>query len=117
MSALDESVMDFVAEFTGAKRQQLTPSSTLYGDLGVEGADGWELIEAFGQKFQVDLSAFRPERHFQPEGLPLYAPVLWLWWLISWPFRRWRSPEDQAGLIPIRICNLIAAAQEKKWTH
>jgi len=116
MSALEASVMDFVAEFTGAKRQRLTPASTLFGDVGVDGADGWELVEAFGQKFQVDLSSFRADRHFGPEGLLFYAPFLWLWWLISQPFRRRQSPEDRAGLTPIRICDLIAAAQEKKWT-
>lgn len=116
MSALDESVMEFVAEFTGVRRQQLTLASTLLGDLGIDGADGWELIEAFGQKFEVDLSAFRADRHFGPEGLPIHAPFVWLWCLVSWPFRKPQTPEEHAGLRAIRISDLIAAAKEKRWT-
>jgi len=108
--------MDFVAEFTGVKRERLTPDSTLYADLCVDGADGWELIEKFGQKFQVDLSGFRGDQHFGPEGLPIYAPIAWLWFLVSLPFRKRRSAEDEAGLKPIRISDLILAAKNGRWT-
>ena len=116
MVAVDQSVIDFVADFTGVKRERLTPASTLFGDLGVDGADGWELIEKFGQKFQVDLSGFRADHHFGPEGLPTYAPFMWLWFLVSLPFRKRRSAEDEAGLKPIRISDLILATIEKRWT-
>ena len=116
MPALDESVIEFVAEFTGVRRQRLGLTSTLFGDLGVDGADGWELIEAFGQKFQVDLSAFRADQHFGPEGLPIHAPFVWFWSLVSWPFRKRQTPEEDAGLRAIRISDLIAAANEKIWT-
>lgn len=115
MTNLDSSVMDFVAESTGVKRQRLSPASTLFGDLGVDGADGWELIETFGRRFQVDMSAFRVDRYFGPEGLPIYAPFVWLWCFISWPFRRKQTPEERAGLRAIRISDLIAAAREQKW--
>ena len=116
MPALDDSVMDFVAEFTGVKRRRLTSNSTLLGDLGVDGADGWELIESFGKRFQVDLSRFQADRHFGPEGLPIYAPFLWLWWLVSWPCRRGQTPEARVGLKPIQISDLIAAARDRRWT-
>ena len=116
MSPHDESIMDFVTEFTGVERQRLTPATTLFGDLGIDGADGWELIEAFGQKFQVDISTFRADRHFGPEGLPIYAPFVWLWCLVSWPFRKRQTPEEQASLRAIQISDLIAASKERKWT-
>ncbi len=115
MPPLEESVIDFVAEFTGIKHQQLMPASTLFGDLGVDGADGCELIEAFGQKFQVDLSSFRSDRHFGPEGLRINAPLLWLWRLMKWPFRKCQTPEQCAGLLEIQISDLITAAKEKRW--
>jgi acyl carrier protein len=117
MSAVDQNVVDFVAEFTGVQRERLTLTSTLYGDLGVDGADGWELIHEFGERFHVDLSEFRFDSHFGPEGLPFYAPFMWLWWLISWPFRKKQSPEDAAGLKVIRISDLILAAEAKRWTY
>jgi acyl carrier protein len=116
MTTLDQSVIDFVAETIGVKRERLTPDSTLFGDLGVDGADGWELIERFGQKFQVDLSRFRADKHFGPEGLPIYAPFVWLWFLVSLPFRKKRSAEEEAGLKPIRVRDLILAAKDRRWT-
>ena len=116
MTDIDQSVMDFVAKFTGVKRKRLTPESTLYGDLGIDGADGWELIEKFGQQFQVDLSGFRADGHFSPKGAPIYAPFMWLWFVLISPFRKRRSAEDEAGLRPIRISDLVLAAKEKRWT-
>ncbi len=90
MPDVGDSVMEFVAQFTGIKRERLTPTLTLFGDLGVDGADGWELIESFGRQFRVDISDFRAHRHF--------------------------GPEERAGLTPIRISDLIASVQERKWT-
>jgi Protein of unknown function (DUF1493) len=116
MPDLDSSVMDFVAEFTGVRRQRLSPASTLLGDLGVDGADGWELIETFGERFHVDLSSFHADRHFGPEGLPIYAPFVWLWWLVNFPFRKRHTPEERSGLRAIRIADLVAAAQDRRWT-
>ena len=116
MSDLDSSIMDFVAGCTGVRPPRLSPASTLFGDLGVDGADGWELIEAFGERFHVDLSSFHADRHFGPEGLPVYAPFLWLWWLVSFPFRPGQTPEERAGLRAIRISDLMAAAREGRWT-
>ena len=112
----DERVMDFVAEFAGVKRERVTPDSTLFGDLNIDGADGWELIEKFGHKFQIDMSGFRVDKHFGPEGLPIYAPFVWLWLLVSLPFRKRRSAEDQAGLKQIRVSDLILAAKSGRWT-
>jgi hypothetical protein len=116
MSDLDSSVMDFVAEFTGVRPPRLSPASTLFGDLGIDGADGWKLIEAFGERFHVDLSSFHADRHFGPEGFHILAPVLWLWWLVSSFFRPKQTPEERAGLRAIRISDLIAAARERRWT-
>jgi acyl carrier protein len=112
----DSSVIDFVAEFTGTAASRLSPASTLYGDLGIDGADGWDLMEAFGEKFDVDLSGFRAERHFGPEGVPISAPFRWLWWLVSFPFRPRRTPEERAGLSAIHVSALITAARSGKWT-
>ena len=118
MSVLEQEITAFVAEITGHHPDKIKQESTLFGDLGVDGADGWELIEAFGTKFHVDTHSFCPDRHFGPEGLPLSAPFQWLWYLVRWPFTKKddRTPEEAAGLKPIRIADLIAAAESKKWT-
>lgn len=116
MSDLDSSVVEFVAEFTGASSALLSPASTLFGDLGVDGNDGRELIASFGKRFHVDLSSFHPERHFGPDGLSLCTPFLWFWWLVRFPFIPRQSPEERVGLSPIRIGDLSLAARERKWT-
>jgi hypothetical protein len=114
MPDLDASVMDFVAEFIGVKCERLSPASTLFGDLCVDGADGWELIEAFGERFQVDLSSFHADQHFGPEASS--SPFHLLAWLVSFLFHRRQTPEERAGLQPIRIADLVAAAKDKRWT-
>jgi len=115
MSGLETNVLDFVAEFTGVKRERLTLDSTLCGDLRIDGADGWELVEEFGRRFEVDLSNFHGECHFQREGLPIGAPFVWLVCLVSRPFRKKQTPEEETGLRPIRIADLIQAAEEGRW--
>src|SRR5688500_479962 len=66
--ALEERVKEFVARWTSTRAERLTLDTTLFGDLGVDGADGWELVEDFGKAFGVDISAFDPGRHFGPEA-------------------------------------------------
>ena len=114
MLSCEDNVMQFVAEVTGVKLGRLSPELTLFGDLGVDGADGFELLREFSERFHVDLSGCRAERHFGPEGLPIYAPVVWLWWLVSGAFRK--QPEDRAGLTAIHISDLITAARERRWS-
>jgi len=41
MQNLEESVIEFVAAFTGFKAERIHLQTTLYGDLGVAGDDGW----------------------------------------------------------------------------
>ena len=98
MPDIEERVFEFVAELTGAERRRLTLATTLVGDLGVDGDDGWDLVESFGEKFEVDLSTFRGDEHFGPEGLSIFAPLGLVWSLVSWPFRKKQTPEESAGL-------------------
>jgi hypothetical protein len=115
MITLDDQVTNFVADFIGVKPERLALSTTLLGDLGVDGADGWELVDAFGKRFQVDVSTFRADRHFGPEGLPIWAPFVCLWRLTTCRFRKTKSPEQEDGLTPIRMADLIGAAKERRW--
>ncbi len=92
---------------------RLTLDSTLFGDLGTDGADGWELIEAFGKEFDVDISGFDPSKHFGPEcgGNPLTLVI----WFVEEVVRR-RNPHEVWGLTPISIRDLVEAAETKRWT-
>jgi hypothetical protein len=86
--------------------------ATLFGDLGIDGADGWELIEAFGKEFEVDLSGFDPTKHFGPEcgGNPVSLFI----WFIEEVLRR-RDPHEVWGLKSITVRDLVEAAEQQRW--
>lgn len=99
-----DSIRLFAAETFGVHAKRITPDTTLAGDLGVDGADGWEFIAAFGARFGVDLSAFQASRHFGPEAGP--NPFVWLWWVLT---------HSRPRLDPITFADLTAFARAGRW--
>ena len=98
-------VLAFVAESTGVAPGQVTLSSRLAQDLGLDGDDAVEFMEAFKSHFGVDLSAFEFRRHFGPEAA--FSPLHWLFWLVV--------PSRRPHLTPITVQNLCDAAETKRW--
>lgn len=115
MQNLEESVIEFVATFTGFKAERIHLQTTLYGDLGVAGDDGLDLIQAYGKKFQVDLMEFQSEHHFGSEGVSILAPLSLLWMVLSHPFRQKRTSEEESNVQAVRICDLITFARAGRW--
>jgi acyl carrier protein len=72
-ASIAESVLSLVADYTGCRREQLNLDTALNQDLGVDGDDACELLDAFAKKFGVDLSRFHYDRYFGSEagGLPV----------------------------------------------
>jgi acyl carrier protein len=103
---LEEEVTRFVAEELGVRSGNLTPTTRLQHDLGVDGADGWEFMEAFGVRFGVDIGEFRAGLHFGPEAG--CNPVVYLFLCLFRPQR--------LRFIPITVGDLVAAARSKQWT-
>jgi len=101
---LFESVRRFAADRLGCDRNRVTADASLFHDLGVDGADGWEFMEAFGTRFGVDMAAFDASVHFGPEAGG--NPFVWLWWTVtrSWP-----------RMVPITVADLAAAAHSARW--
>jgi acyl carrier protein len=98
-------VRDFVAEYLRERKEKLSPDSRLLQDLGVDGADAVELLEAFSEKFGVDMAHFPLSKHFGPEaGFNLF------YYLYSLLFKRqkWRP-------IPITLRELAEAVRHKRW--
>lgn len=86
--------------------------------LGVDGADGWELIESFGKELEVDLSGFAAAKHFGPEASAnLFFPfsALIRATLEGLGILRKQEPNEARGLTPITVRDLIEAAESKKW--
>jgi hypothetical protein len=101
---LDASLIQFLSQELGVPTSRLAPGTTLGRDLGVDGDDGLELIAAYGRRFDVDLSAFRPGKHFGPEAAG--NPLIWLWWVVS---RSWPK------FVPITLADLELSRQARRW--
>jgi hypothetical protein len=101
----EEQVRQFVAKFLSADLGCLTPSTRLCHDLGVTGDDGEELMEAFSERFGVEMSGFVFDRHFgsEAECNPLMYALMWL-------FER-----ERLRLVPITLTDLAEAAQTGVW--
>lgn len=111
MTDLETRVHRFVADRLGVPSHRLTRATTLFGDLGVDGDDAAELLEAFGEAFGIDPTDLELARHFGPEGL-------WPWTVAEWLRQAARSGtrEDRAGLRPITLGDLARAARDGRWT-
>jgi hypothetical protein len=102
---VQKRVLDFVAAKLLWPVARLNGEIRLQGDLGLAGSDGAKFMAVFGAKFQVDMSAFKPEHHFAAkpgEGS--------FWGLLARLCMR-KVP----SIIQITIDDLIRAADERRW--
>jgi acyl carrier protein len=109
---LEIKVKGFVAEETRSRPERLSLDTTLLGDLGVDGDDGWRLIAAFAEEFDVDMGGFVFTKHFCNEGGA--NPIL----LFESLVRQFLAKEDLhqiAGVTPITIRDLVEAAGSRRW--
>lgn len=111
-SDLEARVKGFVANERKTDPGRLNLETALFADLGTDGADGWELIEAFGKEFEVDLSGFDVSKHFGPEAVG--NPFTLIYGFIQEVLLR-KDPHDVWGLSVITIEALIEAAEQKTW--
>ncbi len=50
---LTDRVIRFISEQLAVPEERITSDTTIFGDLRVDGDDGIELLEAFGDRFKV----------------------------------------------------------------
>ena len=139
-SLSEESVVALVARWASRDRIDLT--DRLAHDLGIDGDDAWELFEAFGAEFEVNLEPLyrRWDEHFGPEGIPLRigltgvaiasgagvaaAALGWPGWLaivaafacvLGWMFGLRAWPLGGPDLRPVTVGDLIYAASRGRW--
>ena len=112
--SFEEKVVAFVADFTRYPADRIMPQTSLFGDIGIDGDDGDEILAAFMNQFDVDMRACRPV-HFGVEGFVPWAPLHWIHQ--AWLARTEKSstPESRAGLVPITVQDLIESAKAKRW--
>ena len=97
MTELEQRIIAFLADETGAKRDTLLFSSRLAQDIGMDGDDAVEFFEKFARLLDVDLAALRDHwhDHFCSEGLWCQSPGFMV--------------------VPITVQDLADAAAAGKW--
>ncbi len=113
--SIEEEVVAFVADFTRHPIERIKPQTTLFGELGIDGDDGDEILTAFMKRFAVDMTSYRGV-HFGPEGFIPWAPLYWLVLLMRSRVEKPSTPESRARLVPITIQDLIDSAKAKRWS-
>lgn len=101
---INGEVVAFLAEFLRVPVETLGAETTLVDDLGVDGDDGRDLMEAFATRFNVDLASFSASEHFGPEAG--WNPLAFLYYVVF---------PGQSELRPVTIRDLVEAAGCGKW--
>lgn len=87
----ENELWDRIVDFTRRQTKtsaQLSRKTELQRDLGIEGDDAFDLVEAFAEEFEVDPGDFDFHRYFGPEG---FNPL-------SLVFSLFRKREKPVGL-------------------
>ncbi len=108
-----ERIASFVSKVWHQEKSSLSENTRLQHDLGLDGTDAEEFMEAFSKEFNVDMSEFEFDSHFGPEAPPkLTTLVRYLYCrLVGGDPSRLVDTE----LIPITLRDLVSAAKAKKW--
>jgi acyl carrier protein len=107
MDILEREIIQLVCKQTGLSMSRVGLESRLFHDLGVDGADGWEIIEEAANKYNIDISEVKMENYFGPEAAA--TPLTLIRWLTSPAFRRGDK------FTPIHVRDLVACVRAGKW--
>ena len=109
--SLELSVIEFVAEFSGASVSSIDLNTLINEDLGIDGDDGAEFLEEFAKRFSVDLATCS-KTYFGPEG---FAPTLLLYPIRAFlgGFFGW---SEQIPLEPLPVQTLVESAEVGAWS-
>lgn len=103
-----EEVKAFVAEVCYEPKNGLSAETSVNDDLGIDGDDGIEFMQEFGERFAVDLTSFAYDKYFGPEAGP--TPVsLAKAIILRVTTGKWTD------LVPLRLSDLTEAAERRSW--
>jgi len=119
METQTDAVRQFVARFCSISVNRVHVESTLLGDLGIDGDDAVDFFIEFGKHFAVDLSGLDLSRHFLSEGEVagcLMGPYALLM-ILKRLFVERKSVEQELGLKPVSVADLVAAVEARAWDN
>ena len=111
-------VKTFVAEFWSTSEEKLNPDTLLADDLGIAGDDGYELLEAFCEEFEIQNTCeIEPYEYFGGEG---WDPRIFLFFYDMFLFlynsifdKEKRNDSDFEP--PLSLRDLVKSAEAKRW--
>ena len=145
MATVEQRVVDWIAKETGTPPDRLSLASRLPDDFDMDQIDTAELLDKFGDQFQVDLAALCDhwELYFHPIGasvtypfwipvviagaayalfpaavarIPPWAGAILVLAVVWWGWRRFHAMHI-AEKIPVNVQDLVDAAIAGKWTR
>ena len=105
-------IKTLVVEQTGlASEEELTPETHLADDLGIAGDDGYELLEAFCEAFEIqNMEEIEPSEYFGTEGGPNpFEIYVFLYYLV---FSR---EKQHYSCSPLYLRDLVKSAEAGRW--
>jgi acyl carrier protein len=110
-----DRVRGLVSGQSGVPQEEITLETRLVEDLGLDGDDGHELLEAFADEFGVDMSGMAPLNYFDDEPPMFYSTALI-------PAVARFSPRFAAyvrrstrGRRSLTVRSLVASARAQRW--
>ena len=108
-------VKAFVAEETRVSPKKLTPDTHLFEALGIAGDDGYELLEAFCEAFEIqNMSEIEPYKYFGTEGCDPFHVYVDLYYLL-FDREKLKEAEEAYGFTPLYLRDLVKSAEAKRW--
>ena len=101
-------VIAFVAEYWGEPKSRLFAETSVNNDLGIDGDDGLEFMEAFSRRFAVDLETFPYDNYFGPEAAA--NPIS-----IIVAMTRYITTGKSTNLSPLMLRQLAVAVENGSW--
>ena len=105
-----KQVRAFVADYWSEPPSRLFAETSVNCDLGMDGDDGVEFMDAFSSRFGVDLTEFPHDNYFGPEASA--TPIS----LIE-AFIRRLSTGRWTTLAPLTLRHLAEAAENGRWVE
>lgn len=111
-----DEIVQLSVDLAGAKRDKLTPATRLVGDLGLDGDPAAAFMQAFKERFGVDMERFYWLRYFSDEGWDMLNPLIVSFARLQPEFdRRWRAALAEER--EITLAHLVTVAEAKAWIH
>ena len=103
-------VKTLVAEQVGVSEEKLHPDTHLADDLWIDSDDGYELLEAFCEDFEIqNMSEIDHTEYFGTEGFNSLDIYVMLYYLV---FDREKLNES---VPPLYLRDLVKSAEAKRW--